>query len=126
MTVKPCTLEPDQVALTAALDAFLTNADAAGNDPYLADKRALKTSLDEFVRVYTKVNAALAVGQRVLDWGCRHAPFSALARAQFGAGLELHGCDVCPKDDYAAFHASCGLRYVQLTHPWRLDYPDAY
>lgn len=123
---EPCTLEPDRVALAAALDAFLANADAAGNDSYLVDKRALKTSLDEFVRVYTKVNKTLAIGQRVLDWGCRHAPFSALARAQFGAGIELHGCDVCPKDDYAAFHASCDLRYMQLTHPWRLDYPDAH
>lgn len=117
--------EPGASALRAALTGFLDHAGADGSDPYLTTKRASATSVDELVRAYAKVRTALQPGQRVLDWGCRHAPLSALARAEFGPLIQLHGCDVCPAADYATFHAVCGLDYRQLAHPWRLDYPDA-
>jgi ubiquinone/menaquinone biosynthesis C-methylase UbiE len=114
-----------EAALAAALSDFLTTAGADEADPYLAAKRALQTSGIELARAYAKVRAALVPGQRVLDWGCRHAALSWLARAEFGERIELHGCDVCAADDYAAFHARCGLHYTRLAHPWRLPYPDA-
>lgn len=117
--------ELDQAALAEALTAFLAIADAAG-DPYLAAKRALPTSTAELVRAYDRVRGALSPDQRLLDWGCRHAALSALARAEFGERIELNGCDVCDTRDYAAFHAHCGLDYRRLAHPWRLDYPDAH
>lgn len=117
--------EIDQAALAAALTAFLASADATG-DPYLAAKRALRTSTAELVRAYDRVRGALRSDQRLLDWGCRHAALSALARAEFGERIELHGCDVCDKRDYTTFHTRCGLDYRRLAHPWRLDYPDAY
>jgi SAM-dependent methyltransferase len=118
--------ELDETALTAALAAFLASANAEGDDPYLAAKRALPTSTAELVRAYAKVRRALLPDQRVLDWGCRHAALSALARAEFGERIELHGCDVCSADDYAAFHSRCNLHYARLAHPWRLDFPDAH
>jgi SAM-dependent methyltransferase len=93
---------------------------------YLRTKLGLKASITEFVRVYQKVVDDLRAGQRILDWGCRHAPFAALVHAGFGAEVELHGCDVCTPDEYAAFHAACRLNYQQIQHPWLLDYPDAY
>lgn len=117
--------ELDEAALTAALAAFLANSDA-GDDPYLAAKRALPVSTAELARAYAKIRGAVSAGQRLLDWGCRHAALSALARAEFGERVELHGCDVCDAREYAAFHERCGLHYVRLAHPWRLDYPDAH
>ncbi len=117
--------ELDKAALTTALAAHLASGNA-GDDPYLSAKRSLPTSMTELVRAYRKVRPALAAGQRLLDWGCRHAALSALVRAEFGERVELHGCDVCPAGDYAAFHARCGLSYMRLDHPWRLHYPDAH
>ncbi|WP_386071214.1 methyltransferase domain-containing protein [Tahibacter sp. UC22_41] len=117
--------ELDETALSGALDAFLCAA-AAPDDPYLAAKRAQPATARELVRAYAKIRGALQLRQRVLDWGCRHAALSALARAEFGTDIELHGSDVCPADDYAAFHAACGLAYRRLTHPWQLPYPDAH
>ncbi|WP_313913018.1 class I SAM-dependent methyltransferase [Tahibacter sp.] len=117
--------ELGEPALAAALSDFLTTAGADGADPYLAAKRALQTSGIELARAYAKVRAALLPGQCVLDWGCRHAALPWLARAEFGERIELHGCDVCATDDYAAFHTRCGLHYTRLAHPWRLPYPDA-
>lgn len=115
----------DEAGLAASLEAFLATTTATA-DPYLAAKRALPAAAHELVRAYARIRGALQPQQRVLDWGCRHAALSALARAEFGAQIELHGCDICPADDYAAFHAACGLQYRRLEHPWELPYPDAH
>lgn len=114
-----------QDALLAALDEFLA-LDCAGDDPYLQAKRALRAARLELVRAYLKVRPALAPGQRVLDWGCRHGALSWLARADVGADLAIEGCDVCEPQQYAAFHGRSGLAYRRLVHPWRLDWPDAH
>lgn len=117
-----CGIAPAQ--LLATLDEFLAlRSDAA--DPYLQAKRSFRPAREELVRAYMKVRAALAPGQQVLDWGCRHAALSWLARAEFGSDLSLHGCDVCTAGDYADFHQRLGLDYRRVRHPWRLDYADA-
>lgn len=113
----------DPEALGAALADYLA-ADTS-DDPYLQAKRALPAAQRELVRAYTHVRTALRPGQQVLDWGCRHAALSWIARSEFGAALTLHGCDVCAPEQYAAFHARCGLRYARLAHPWQLPYADA-
>ncbi len=120
----PATHDMNQAALCSALEAFLAQPGAASGDAYVAEKRVLRTSVLEFVRPYMKVSGALASGLRLLDWGCRQAPFSALARAQIGPTLELHGCDVFPEGHCAAYHEACGPSYAQIQHPWKLDYPD--
>lgn len=114
-----------QDALLAALDEFLA-LPCAGDDPYLQAKRALRTARLELVRAYMKLRPALASGQRVLDWGCRHGALSWLARAELGEGLAIEGCDVCEPAQYAAFHARSALAYRRLAHPWKLYWPDAH
>jgi len=115
-----------QADLEAALAQFLGTRSSAEVDRYVGGKSALKASINEFVRAYLKVGSDLEVGQRMLDWGCRHSPFAALVRADLGESVELYGCDVCTPGDYAAFHATCNLSYRQIKHPWLLDYPDAH
>lgn len=63
---------------------------------------------------------------RTLEWGCRHALDSCIYRQRFGDQVELFGCDVCEGDDYEPFHRFSGLRYQQISHPFRLDYPDEF
>jgi ubiquinone/menaquinone biosynthesis C-methylase UbiE len=114
---------PGEAALAAALDHLLA-LDSAAQDPYLQAKRGLAAARGELLRAYAHIRPALQPGQQVLDWGCRHAALSWLARADLGAALQLHGCDVCAPGEYAAFHAHSGLHYTQIRHPWRLDYAD--
>lgn len=112
------------VQLLAALEQFLALRSGT-DDPYVQAKRAFRPAREELVRTYGHIRTALAPGQQVLDWGCRHAALSWLARAEFGDTLALHGCDVCAPQEYADFHEHLGLDYRRLQHPWRLDYPDA-
>ncbi|KAJ3067954.1 hypothetical protein HK102_007294 [Quaeritorhiza haematococci] len=63
-------------------------------------------------------------GDRVLEWGCRHAVDSCIYRRRFGASLELHGCDYVEADFYRPFHDYSGLKYARIRHPYRLDQPD--
>lgn len=122
---QPPEAREQQDLLLAALDEFLA-LDDAGSDAYLQAKRALRAARLELVRAYLKVHTALAPGQRVLDWGCRHGALSWLARTDIGADLAIEGCDVCEPAQYAVFHARSGLAYHRLAHAWRLDWPDAH
>ncbi|HEY3265646.1 MAG TPA: methyltransferase domain-containing protein [Armatimonadota bacterium] len=63
---------------------------------------------------------------RVLEWGCHHAVDSCIHRMRHGDGVELYGCDIVPDDTYKPFHRFARLHYTCLTHPWELDYPDAF
>ncbi|AMV36988.1 class I SAM-dependent methyltransferase [Planctomyces sp. SH-PL62] len=63
-------------------------------------------------------------GDRILEWGCRHAVDSCIYRRRFGTSLELHGCDYVEADFYKPFHDFSGLRYAVIRHPYRLDHPD--
>lgn len=114
----------DTTTLADAL-AQLFALRARGADPYLDAKAALRAGSGEVLRAYAHIRDALAPDQRVLDWGCRHGAMSWLARRDFGASLELHGCDVCDAHEYADCHALSGLVYRRIEHPWRLDYADA-
>lgn len=93
-------------------------------DPYLAGKQRLSNGRRELVSAWAKVRPALAGARVVLDWGCRHGVFARLAREELGEAAELHGCDLCPPEQYAAMHAAIGLRYQALSHPWQLPYAD--
>jgi ubiquinone/menaquinone biosynthesis C-methylase UbiE len=113
-----------QASLRDALDGFLALR-PRGQDAYLDSKTALRAGLDEVVRSYLRLRDALAPGHCVLDWGCRHGAMSMLARVDHGGTLDLHGCDLCPPEDYVAFHARSGLQYRRLEHAWQLPYADA-
>jgi SAM-dependent methyltransferase len=73
------------------------------------------------------VNAiAPYVRGRTLEWGCHHAMDSCIYRMRHGDAVELHGCDIIPPDTYKPFHRFAGLSYRELTHPYRLEYPDGF
>ena len=63
---------------------------------------------------------------RVLEWGCRHGPDSAVLRMRIGDALELHGADIRDADLFKPFHAFSGLSYRGLDDEVALPYPDRY
>ena len=69
--------------------------------------------------------AGIRHGDRVLEWGCRHAVDSCIYRKRFGPSLALFGCDYVEPSPYRAFHEYSGLQYQTIRHPYHLDYPDA-
>ena len=64
------------------------------------------------------------IGERVLDWGCKHGVDGFFVRAMRDDGVILDGCDFDPPERYASFYAAAKINYVQLTHPWLLPYDD--
>lgn len=91
---------------------------------YVGSSFAMGLTLERRLRVVDMVEPY--VRGRVLEWGCRHGLDSCVYRMRLGARVELHGCDVCGPDEYRPFHDFSGLRYRQLRHPFRLEYPDAF
>jgi SAM-dependent methyltransferase len=63
---------------------------------------------------------------RVLDWGCLHGVDSCLLRMVFGDKVDLYGWDFYPPGHYRAFHEYAGLKYSQLNHAYKIDYPDSH
>jgi SAM-dependent methyltransferase len=63
---------------------------------------------------------------RVLEWGCRHAPDSAVIRMRLGESVELHGVDVRSEAPFEPFHEFSDLRYRALTDPVALPYDDRF
>ena len=118
----PSQARTESNAVAAALMDFYRHAD--DNDAYLGGKRRLRNGIDELVAMWSKVRFAVADASNVLDWGCRHGVFARLARLDLGNDAQLHGCDLCPPEQYTAFHADIGLHYQTLGHPWLLPYVD--
>ena len=92
-------------------------------DPYLQDHATAKF-IDHQVRVFSWYARHLANAETMLDWGCRHAPDSCLARALFGDAIELQGCDFFDDTRYQTFHEAAALNYQQLDHLIDLPYAD--
>ena len=63
---------------------------------------------------------------RVLEWGCQHAVDSCIYRRRLGPEIELHGCDCVAPDSYKPFYDYSGIQYVEIQHPYLLDYPDGH
>lgn len=112
----------DTAAVATALTDFYRHADES--DPYLGGKRRLRNGIDELASMWAKVRFAVADAGSLLDWGCRHGVFARLARLELGDAASLDGCDLCPPEQYAAFHDEIALRYQALAHPWLLPYAD--
>jgi SAM-dependent methyltransferase len=90
---------------------------------YLAEHAAARC-VENQVRTFLWYAAHLPGQGTILDWGCQHAPDGCLIRMHFGAAHELHGCDFHAPETYPAFARFAGLHYHQLTHVWRMPYPD--
>ena len=114
----------DEARLSTALAEFAQRR-APGEDAFV-DAKESPLVRAERVRSYLTIRPGLAGAQRVLDWGCRHGASARLVRADFGAAVELHGADFSDPAQYRDWHAASGLAYLQIRHPWRLDYADGF
>jgi ubiquinone/menaquinone biosynthesis C-methylase UbiE len=92
-------------------------------DPYLADHATAKFIAHQ-VRVFSWYAEHLRSAGSVLDWGCRHAPDSCLARAALGRDVELYGCDFFDENRYEVFHSAADLKYRKLIDLIELPYAD--
>ncbi len=90
-------------------------------DPYLHAHSRNTAVIRRQVSIFERCKDSIEGAQRILDWGCRHAADACLVRLLRGGDVELHGCDVDPPK-YKAFYDFAGLKYAQLTHPYRLPY----
>jgi SAM-dependent methyltransferase len=59
---------------------------------------------------------------RVLEWGCRHAPDSAVLTMRLGDSIECHGADLFTPGIFRPFHDRSSLAYRQLDDPVALPY----
>jgi len=92
-------------------------------DPYLAG-HSRPGVIDTQVAVFRWYNQFLPKQGTVLDWGCRHAPDSCLLRSVHGGDVDLYGCDLDASSRFSAFHQYAGVAFTQLSHVYRLPYPD--
>lgn len=91
---------------------------------YLRKHLPFRPQVERHMRALDRMTPS--VRGRVLEWGCRHAPDSAVLRMRLGDSVELHGADVRDGDLFKPFHAFSGLQYERLSDPVELPYPDEY
>ena len=111
-------------ALRALLGALYSEEAGALEDPAYLAEHARTNSIRRQVDVFERYRRFVAPGDRVLDWGCHHAPDSCLLRATFGESVELHGCDFFAAGRFRRFHDFARLDYRVLDDLIRLPYDD--
>lgn len=91
-----------------------------GNEYLIA--HAQPNSILRQIDAFEAYRPYVSLGDRMLDWGCCHAPDSVLVREAFGSAVELYGCDFDPAGCFPEFHEHAGLAYRQLTDITGLPY----
>src|SRR5262249_51933722 len=83
-----------------------------------------KATLQRHVRAFELYAPYLKRGDRVLDWGCRHAPDACMIRVYLGDEVELHGCDRLDTaaGDFQDFFEFAKLQHKYLSHVSELPY----
>ena len=94
-------------------------------DRYLHSHSRNTAVIRRHVSIFERCQEFLKDANRVLDWGCRHAPDACMVRMLRGTGVEIHGCDV-DAGDYRAFYDFARLEYSPITHPYLLPYADNF
>jgi SAM-dependent methyltransferase len=107
----------------AELSRLYALQDQISPDPYLHAHSRNSAVIRRQVSIFERCQDVLKDAHTILDWGCRHAADACLVRMLRGNDVELHGCDVDPPQ-YRAFYDFAKLKYLQLTHPYRLPYDD--
>lgn len=74
-----------------------------------------KATLHRHVRAFELYAPYLKRGDRILDWGCRHAPDACMIREYLGDEVELHGCD---RMDTAAGEFRDFFQFAKLQHKY--------
>ena len=104
------------------LDALYSQErEALAEQGYLAE-HARANSIRRQVDVFERYRRFIAPTDRVLDWGCNHAPDSCLLRETFGESIDLHGCDFAMPGRFRKFHEFARLDYRMLDDPIQLPY----
>jgi SAM-dependent methyltransferase len=91
---------------------------------YLSDHLAYEPAIRRQLRAIDRMMPY--VRGRVLEWGCRHAPDSAVIRMRVGESVELHGADVRDGGMFEPFFQFSGVQYKRLADPVLLPFPDLY
>jgi ubiquinone/menaquinone biosynthesis C-methylase UbiE len=86
-----------------------------------------KATLHRHVRAFELYAPYLTRGDRILDWGCRHAPDACMIRVYLGDEVDLHGCDRLDtaSGEFGDFFEFAKLRHKHLTHVSELPYDAA-
>jgi SAM-dependent methyltransferase len=108
----------------AALSKLYRLQAEIGDDRYLYSHSRNSAVIRRQVAIFERCESILKDAHIVLDWGCRQGADACMVRMLRGAEVEIHGCDVGPLE-YRAFYDFSGLKYSQLTHPYRLPYDDS-
>lgn len=109
-------------ALRALLNSLYFEAGETSAERGYPAEHAGENSIRRQVDAFESYRRFVSPGDRVLDWGCHHAPDSCLLRETFGESVELHGCDFVSPDRFRAFHEFARLDYRILDDPIRLPY----
>jgi SAM-dependent methyltransferase len=102
-------------------DLYAQESKLSPSDNYLRHHGSPGSVLN---KIYTFCDYApfLPASGRVLDWGCNHAPDSALMRAAFGNRFELFACDFRAPSLYPAFQNFSQVDYRKINDVVRLPF----
>lgn len=83
-----------------------------------------KATLHRHVRAFELYAPYLKSGDRILDWGCRHAPDACMIRVFLGDEVDLHGCDRLDTaaGEFGDFFDFARLQHKYLNHVSELPY----
>ena len=83
-----------------------------------------KATLQRHVRAFELYAPYLKRGDRILDWGCRHAPDACMIRVLLGDEVDLHGCDRLDTaaGEFRDFFDFARLQHRYLSHVSELPY----
>lgn len=108
--------------IRAALAALYAEQIAAAPSDYLryhASPQAVASRVDSFMNY----REFLPASGRILDWGCHHAPDSAMVRMNASASeVSITGCDFVAPDSFPVFWGYSGLDYAKLEHIVKLPF----
>jgi ubiquinone/menaquinone biosynthesis C-methylase UbiE len=94
---------------------------ASSGEQYLIAHASLN-SIRRQVSVFERYVGFVEDGNRILDWGCNHAPDACMLREVFGDRVTIDGCDFLPAGRFPHFHDFAGLEYRQLQDVAALPY----
>jgi ubiquinone/menaquinone biosynthesis C-methylase UbiE len=97
--------------------------DAAAHPDRGTDDHDSDASLNRQVRAFLLYREHIETGRRILDWGCRQALESCMAR-MVNPTATIEGCDI-DESMLPETQQFARMGYTRLTHPWRLPYGDA-
>ena len=129
---KPITPQPvqrdilQQVASTYVelCKAAVSKQTSDGFRRYIDSVIQSKATLHRHVRAFELYAPYLKGGDRILDWGCRHAPDACMIRVYLGDQVDLHGCDRLDTaaGEFGDFFAFAKLQHKYLSHVYNLPY----